>query len=177
MEVYMGTNLILIICAAIVATVSVLMVTSLMQRTRDENTAKKTNVLEYSDRYSNTISHIAEQVQDLNSDDFDQTNGKLRRWMIDFYKLIEAEHNLSQSKIIDSKTWDKWESGITKHLSQKVFRQGFHYVESQVSVNKFFLKYIKDKMERYNKEDSIVVNKHQSNNLDSNKIVQLQKVG
>lgn len=171
----MTFGLTLIICAAIITTVSVLMVTSLLQRTRDENNASKTNVLEYSDRYSNTISHIAEQIADLNTGDFDQSNGKLRRWMIDFYKLIEAEHNLYQQKIIDSQTWDKWESGINKHLSQKVFRQGFYYVESQISINKFFLKYVKDKMERYNKDEMVAPK--QLSTQDNHKIVQMQKAG
>lgn len=165
-------GLTLIISAAIISTASVLLVNAIIQRKRQETEDSKINVMEYSDRYSSTMSRIVEQVQDLNTDNFDRSNGKLRSGMVDFFKLIEAEHNLAQNNVIDGQTWEKWENGINKHLSQKVFREGFVYVENQISVNKFFLKYVKDKMERYHKEDLNNSNK-QTDKTD--KIVQLQK--
>lgn len=165
-------GLTLIISAAIISTVSVLLVNAIIQRKRQETEDSKINVMEYSDRYSSTMSRIVEQVQDLNTDNFDRSNGKLRSGMVDFFKLIEAEHNLAQNNVIDGQTWEKWENGINKHLSQKVFREGFVYVENQIYVNKFFLKYVKDKMERYHKEDLNNSNK-QTDKTD--KIVQLQK--
>jgi len=96
----------------------------------------------YESRYSTLMATIAEHIPDMQTGKFDQSNGQLRRAMVDLFNLLSAEYFLFKKGLISEADWENWERNIVKKMMRPLFREAWAYVKGQMGFQGEFSKKI-----------------------------------
>lgn len=108
---------------------------------KDDRSRKQKIFEEYSKRYSHLLASLLEHTHSFNTN-FDITNPKLRRSILEFYMLTSEEFYLQRADLIDNDIWQIWNNGIQFHLKLKFFQEGWDFAKKQMDFEGPFSNYI-----------------------------------